>query len=88
MKKNKRTKTNPKISKALKARHKAASQEKIATDPDYICAPKHNNSLATLIERYPNGAPDSVIARVLRIKPEQVKAIFEKILTKLKESYN
>ncbi len=85
--KSKRIK-NHKISKALKARHRAIVQEKILSDPDYVHSPKHNNSLATLIERYPNGAPDSVIAKILRIKPDQVKTIFEKILTKLKESYN
>lgn len=88
MKKKPSAKTkNLKLAKALKAHHKAIAQEKISTDPDYVCAPKHRNSLATLIERYPNGAPDSVIAKVLLIKPEQVKAMFEKILLKLKENY-
>lgn len=85
MKKPKEIK-NHKISKALKLRHKARIQEKINTDLDYIYSKKFNNSLAEIIKKYPDGVPDNIIAKVLKIKTSQFNTIFNKILSKLRDS--
>jgi hypothetical protein len=85
MKKQKEIK-NRKISKALKIRHKARIQEKINTDPDFIYSKKFNNSLAEIIKKYPNGVPDNLIAKVLKLKTSQYNNIFNKILSKLRDS--
>ncbi len=77
---------NPKISKALKNRHKARVQEKLNTDPDYIYSKKFSNSLTAIIEKYPDGVPDTIIAKVLKIKPTQFNIVFDRILEKLKEN--
>jgi hypothetical protein len=77
---------NRKISKALKLRHKARIQDKINTDPDFIYSKKFNNSLAEIIARYPDGVPDNVIAKVLKLKTSQFNTIFNKILSKLRDS--
>lgn len=83
MKKTKRIK-NPKISKALKQRHKARIQDKINTEPDFIYSKKFNNSLLQILEKYPNGVPDNVIVKVLKLKTAQFNTLFSKILAKLR----
>ncbi len=76
---------NLKISKALKVRHKARIQEKINNDPDYIYCKKYKNSIAEILKKHPNGIPDNIISKVLRLKPNQLSIIFSKILTKLRD---
>lgn len=76
---------NLKISKALKNSHKARVLEKINSDPDYIYCKKYNNSISEILKKHPNGIPDNIISKVLRLKPNQLSIIFSKILAKLKE---
>ena len=77
---------NLKISKALKQRHKARIQDKINTESDFIYSKKFNNSLLEIIEKYPNGVPDNVIIKVLKLKTAQFNTMFSKILAKLREN--
>lgn len=59
---------------------------RIDTDPDFVDSPKHNNSLRTLIADHPNGAPDHVIRRVLRLSQEEVEAVYLRAILKLREN--
>lgn len=59
---------------------------RIDADPDFVDSPKHNNSLRALIAEYPNGAPDHVIRKVLRLSQDEVDAVYGRAILKLRES--
>jgi hypothetical protein len=53
---------------------------RLANDPDFICSKRFDFSLAKLLERYPGGAPDSVIAQALGIPEEQVESRWARVV--------
>lgn len=59
---------------------------RIDTDPDFVDSPKHNNSLKRLVSEYPNGVPDHIIRRALRLTQEEVDAVYSRAILKLRES--
>jgi phage terminase Nu1 subunit (DNA packaging protein) len=59
---------------------------RIDIDADFIDSPKHNNSLKRLIADHPNGAPEHVIRRVLRLTQEEVDAVYMRAIMKLRNS--
>ena len=56
----------------------------IDTDPDYIASKRFDYSLAKLLERYPDGCPDRVIAAVLLIEEHEVEQCYNRIVEKLR----
>lgn len=58
----------------------------LCTDPDYIYCPRFDYSLAKLMERYPDGAPDRLIAQVLLITEEEVEASYQTVVMKLRKT--
>lgn len=56
----------------------------VETDPDFIALKRFDNSLAKLEERYPDGAPDHVIAGALHITEEEVRLRFARITAELR----
>lgn len=60
------------------------TQAKLRNDPDFILIKRFNNSLAKLLDRYPEGAPDRIIAQALGITEEEVVAMYDKIVVKLR----
>lgn len=58
----------------------------LATDPDFVCMKRFGFSLRRLIERYPEGAPDSVIAQALNISESEVERRYQSIVQVLRES--
>lgn len=56
----------------------------IETDPDYIASKRYSYSLASLLERYPDGCPDRIIATVLQMSEEEVEASYQTIVQKLR----
>lgn len=58
-------------------------RERVLRDYDYVNAKRMENSLAAVEEKYPEGAPDHVIAALLAITVEEVeqedKAITDKL---------
>lgn len=52
----------------------------LATDPDYILTKRFGFSLKRLLERYPDGAPDSVIAVALGISEAEVERRYQNIV--------
>lgn len=57
---------------------------KIENSPDWIAIKRFNYSLNKLLERYPDGVPDRIIAQALQINEEEVEIIYQKILSKLR----
>jgi hypothetical protein len=63
-------------------------KRKILEDEDFIDYPKFKNSLSKLIEKYPDGVSDEVIAKVLNITPEEVEKIYNSSIQKIQKSLN
>lgn len=60
------------------------TQERLETDPDFILIRRFDYSLKKLVERYPDGAPDRIIAQALGIEEHEVQEIYRGIVLKLK----
>ena len=59
-------------------------KKKIMEEPDFIKSHKHGNSLAKFLARNPNQLEDAAIARLLMITEEEVEAIYQKCIDKIK----
>lgn len=53
----------------------------LATDPDYILTKRFGFSMKRLMDRYPDGAPDSVIALALGVTEAEVERRYQNIIT-------
>lgn len=60
-------------------------QKRIEADEDYIRSPKFSNSLNKFLAKNPDGAEDSVIARLLSMSEEEVEAIYQNAVEQLRE---
>lgn len=60
-------------------------QKRIREDEDYIRSPKFSNSLQKFLAKNPDGAEDSVIARLLSMPEEEIEAIYQEAVTALRE---
>jgi hypothetical protein len=58
---------------------------KIANEENFIAIKRFNYSLERMLERYPDGVPDRIIAQALLIKEEDVEELYQKIILKLKK---
>lgn len=58
----------------------------IENDPNYIASKRYSYSLSKLLERYPDGCPDRIIATVLQLSEEEVEQRYQKIILKLRKS--
>lgn len=56
----------------------------LETIPDFIAIKRFDYSLAKLEERYPDGAPDRVIAAALQISEDEVGARYARIVSQLR----
>jgi len=61
-------------------------KKKIENDPDFIYCPRLGNSLKMFLEKYPDGAEDFKIAKILLIEEEEVEAIFQSAIKKIRKS--
>lgn len=61
------------------------ARKKVHTLPDFVNSKRYDHSLQKLEERYPDGAPNKVIANVLMIEEEEVEPEFEKVVVKLRD---
>jgi hypothetical protein len=60
------------------------TQERLETEPDFILIRRFDYSLKRLVERYPEGAPDRIIAQALGIEEHEVQEIYRGVVLKLK----
>ena len=59
--------------------------KRILEDEDYVRCPKFSNSLTKFLAKYDEGVDDTIIARLLMVPEEQVKALYEEAVAKLRE---
>ena len=55
-------------------------------DPDFIYLKRFDYSLKKLLERYPDGCPDRIIANALLMTEDDIQALYEKIVIKLRNA--
>lgn len=60
-------------------------RELIDVDPNFIAIKRFNWSLDDLLERYPDGVPDHIIAAALLIEEEEIEVMYQNIVGKLRE---
>ncbi len=59
-------------------------RRRIETDRDFIAIKRFDFSLAKLEARYPNGAPNKVIASALKMEQDEVEAAYQSAILKLR----
>ena len=57
----------------------------VRTDPDFVNIKRFDYSLARLMDRYPDGAPDTVIADALMVDEAAVDRIYQLIIKKMRQ---
>jgi len=58
----------------------------IETDSDFIYNKRYNYSSAELMEKYPEGAPDKIIASCLLMTEEELEECYQTIVVKLRKA--
>ncbi len=61
-------------------------QKKITEDPDFIYCPRLGNSLKKLINKHPEGVDDERLEKVLLMTSDEIEAIYQAALSKLRKS--
>jgi hypothetical protein len=57
---------------------------KIRTDPDFVYMNRYHNSIKELLDRYPDGCPDHIIASAFEITEEELEERFQRLILDLK----
>jgi hypothetical protein len=57
----------------------------LENDPNFINTKRFGYSLKALAERYPDGAPDRIIASALSIPIVEVSATYDRVVQKMQE---
>jgi hypothetical protein len=60
------------------------ARKKLNTDPDFAFAKRYDYSMRKLEDRYPDGAPDNVIATALMIPEDQVAPLLAILVVKIR----
>lgn len=61
-------------------------KNKIKDEDDFIYVKRFDYSLSKLLERYPEGCPDRVIAQALMVTEGDVEAMYNSIVEKLRHN--
>ena len=61
------------------------SKLRLENDPDYIALKRFDYSIKKLLQRYPEGCPDRIIANALLIPEEDVEDIYMSTVQKLRD---
>jgi|WetSurMetagenome_2_1015567.scaffolds.fasta_scaffold1018889_2 hypothetical protein len=56
------------------------NKEKILHEEDFVAIKRYNNSLTKLLERYPNGCPEHIVAQALEITDKEVEENYQRII--------
>lgn len=60
-------------------------KELVLTDPDFILIKRFDNSMKKLMERYPEGVPDKIIAQALGVDERRLGTMYDAIVEKLRK---
>jgi hypothetical protein len=63
----------------------ADPDNKLQTDADYIVLKRYDYSLTKLLERYPQGCPDHIIADGLGLTESQLDILYQQIVISLQD---
>jgi hypothetical protein len=58
---------------------------RLLSEEDFVFAPRYQNSLKALVEKYPDGVPDKIVAQALQIDVEEVPEAFARTVAKIKK---
>lgn len=58
---------------------------RVETDPDFVIAPKFNNSLKVFLDRYPDGVSPTQAAKAMGISEAELLALKETALSRMRE---
>jgi hypothetical protein len=58
---------------------------KILNDPNYVFLKRFGYSLCKVMERYPEGCPDHVIAPALQVTEDEVDILYKRVIAKLQQ---
>jgi hypothetical protein len=61
-------------------------RQRLRREPDFIALPRFNYSLASLVERYPDGVPEKLVAEALDMTEEDAQILFESAVKKLRRA--
>jgi hypothetical protein len=61
------------------------AQLRIATDPDFVNLKRYGYSLDAVMQQFPDGCPDKVIASALLITEDDVRNMKDQITVKLRK---
>jgi hypothetical protein len=61
-----------------------SDEMKIKNDPDFVALKRFDYSVKKLRDRYPDGAPDHVVAGALSISVEDMQKVYEATVKKLR----
>ena len=64
---------------------KSEAEQRVRDEEDFIHAPKHQNSLNKFLAKAENPCENSTIGRLLLIPAEEVEAIYQESIVKLRE---
>lgn len=64
----------------------AEAKTMIETDEDFVFLKRYDYSLAKLLERYPDGCPDRIIAAALMVTEDDVAQMWDRIVEKLRNA--
>jgi hypothetical protein len=64
------------------------ARKRVRHDPNFIYLKRFNYSLEELVERYPEGAPDRLIAQALLMTEEDVENLYNNIIAKMRRNMN
>ena len=59
-------------------------RHRLSTDEDWIPLRRFNYSMKCLLDRYPEGVPDRIIAQVLLVDEEQVEVLYQEVVARLR----
>jgi hypothetical protein len=65
---------------------KSETIKRILEDPDFIHAPKHQNSLQKYVARMENPCENNVIGRLLMLPPDKVEEIYQESIIELRKA--
>lgn len=60
-------------------------KKRVLTDPNFVALQSCDFSLEKLVEKYPEGAPDKVIAAALMIEEREVEELYQAAVEKLQQ---
>ena len=67
---------------------KTDAKDRINEEEDFVNLKRFSYSLKKLMERYPEGVPDKYIAQALDVAENEVPALYEEVVAKLRTLMN